>query len=241
MKRRPWALGLAILAQVALLTTVPTLAQDSNPSSAPASPGQRSSARQAMEWSRDRLSELDAAIAVLEQDAAKLQGDGRARAEAALKELRETREAYRIKADDAMANARTWTDAQVADARKSLDENWAAFEAKLDAYLDKIEADLATRRAVLEAEFEARQRAWQRSIDELRAEADKLVAKEKADIETRISVLKAQADQAKARVGRLQEASRGAWETAKRSYADTQKLFFDTYDSIRKSIWDATR
>lgn len=241
MKPRPWALGLAILSQVTLLSGAPTFAQNANPSAAPASQDQLSPARQAMGWSRDRLSELDAAIAVLEQNAAKLQGEARARAEAALKELRNTREAYRVKAEEAMANATTWTDAQVADARKSLDESWTAFQAKLDAYLDKVETDLATRRAVLEAELEARQKAWQKSIDDLRVDTNKLAGKQKADIEARIEALKAQADLAKVRIVRLEGASRETWNTAKRSYTDAQKLFADTYDSIRKSIRDATR
>jgi len=241
MKLRLSAAGLALVAVTAAVVTPTAFAQDTTSQTRPAPQDDRSLARQAVEWSQDRLSELDAAIAVLEQNAAKLQGEARARADAALKTLRERRDAYRARAEEAVANAKTWTDAQVAEARKSLDDTWTAFETARDDYLDAVKADLATRRAVLEAELDARQKAWQKSIDELRVKAAKLAADQRAAIDARIAALKAQADEAKARIGRLQDASAGAWETTKKSYAEAQKLFLDTYASIRKSIEDATK
>lgn len=241
MKLRLFAAGLALVAVTAAVVDPTAFAQDTTSQTRPASQDDRSLARQAVEWSQDRLSELDAAIAILEQNAAKLQGEARARADAALKTLRERRDAYRVRAEEAAANAKTWTDAQVAEARKSLDDTWTAFETARDDYLDAVKADLATRRAVLEAELDARQKAWQKSIDELRVKAAKLGADQRAAIDARIAALKAQADEAKARIGRLQDASAGAWETTKKSYAEAQKLFLDTYASIRKSIEDATK
>ena len=129
----------------------------------------------------------------------------------------------------------------MAAARKSLDDNWAAFQAAQDEYLEATKADLATRRAVLAAELEARQKAWRKSIDDLRVQASKLAADQKAAINARIESLNAQIDEVKARVERLQDASAEAWGTTKKSYADAQKLFSDTYMSIRKSIEDATK
>lgn len=240
MKYWSLALGLAILTQITLLTVPSAFAQA--PTSPPAAkPDEASAARQAIQWSHDRLSELDATIGALERNAAQRKTEARAKAEAALKELRETRDAYRVKAKEAAANARTWTDAKVAEARKSLDESWTSFQTKVDEYLDAVEADLETRKAILEAELEAREKTWQAWIDELRTEAGKLAAQQKADIEARIAALKARADEEKARIGRLREASREAWDTVKQSYADAQKLFSDTYASIRKSIDEAAK
>lgn len=42
-------------------------------------------------------------------------------------------------------------------ARRSLEENWMAFLAARDAYLDAAKLSLATRRDILQAELEARQ------------------------------------------------------------------------------------
>ncbi|GEO87650.1 MULTISPECIES: hypothetical protein [Alphaproteobacteria] len=245
MKLRLSTIGLALVAQTVLFSAPAALAQETTAQTAPATQDDPSLARQALEWSQDRVAELDATIAVLEKEAARLQGDARARAEEVLKALRDRRDAYRIQAEEAVANAGTWTDAQVAEARKSLDDNWAAFQATRDEYLDAAKADIATRRAVLEAEFEARRKAWQESIDELRADAEKLAAEQRTAIDARIAALSTQVDKAKveasARIERLQDASAEAWEKTKQGYADAQKGFLDTYASIRKSIGDATK
>jgi chromosome segregation ATPase len=241
MKRHFRALGLVLAAQTMLFTVPAAFAQDAVSQTQPASQDDPSLTRQALEWSQDRLAELDATIAVIERDVARLQGEARARAEAALKTLREKRDAYRTRADEAVANARTWTDTQVAEARKSIDESWTAFHTARDGYLDAAKADLATRRAVLEAELDARQKAWRKSIDELRARTEKLAADQRAAIDARIAALNAQLDEAKARLGRLQDASDEAWQAVKRDFAETQKRLSDTYASIRKSIEDATK
>lgn len=149
-------------------------------------------------------------------------------------DLRDRRDAYRAQAEEAAANAKTWTDAQVAAAQKSLDDGWTAFQAARDRYLEAAKVDLATRRAILEAELDARQKAWRSSIDELRSKASKLAADQRAAVDARIAALNAQVDKAKARIARLEDASAEAWGKTKKGYADAQNLFFDAYASIRK-------
>ncbi|KPH81396.1 hypothetical protein [Bosea vaviloviae] len=241
MKSLISAIGLALFAQTSLLVVPVAFAQNATGQGQAASQNDPSLARRAVEWSRDRLAELDATIVVLEKESARLQGEARKNADEALKALRDRRDAYRVQAEEAAANASTWTDAQVAAARKSLDDGWAAFQTTRDRYLEAAKVDLATRRAILEAELEARQKAWRNSIDELRAKASKLAADQRAAIDARIAVLNSQVDEAKARIARLEDASAEAWETTKKSYADAQKLFSDTYASIRKTIEDATK
>jgi len=241
MKLRPSVIGVALAALAALSAAPVAFAQDTTGQSQSAPQDDPSLARRAVEWSQDRLAELDASILALEKESARLQSEARTRADEALKALRDRRDAYRTQAEEAAANARTWTDAQIAAARKSLDDNWAAFQATRDRYLEAAKADLATRRAILEAEIEARQKAWQNSIDELRARASKLAADQRAAIDARIAALNAQVDEAKARIARLEDASAEAWEKTKKSYADAQKLFSDTYASIRKTIEDTTK
>jgi hypothetical protein len=232
MRRHSWALGFAVFAQASLLTAPMALARA--PSAPPASGSQEktSGARQAVRWSQDRLAEIDATIAVLERDAARMKAADRQRAEAALKTLRATRATYRTKAATAAANAGAWSDAQVASARRSLDATWIAFEAQRDGYLASANSDLATRRAVLDA----RVAAWQASIDQLRRDAGRLSGEQRAAVDERIAILQAQADEAKARSARLQDASRASWETVKKGSADGQRLFHETYVSVRDSL-----
>jgi len=111
-------------------TTIASLQQDAAK--------QLPAARQALE---DRLSKFNAAIASLEQDFAKQRTAARAEAEAALKELKDVRDAFRAKVKEAQANM---TDGQVAA---------NAFRARVDAYLDAVKADIDTRQAVMQTQF----------------------------------------------------------------------------------------
>lgn len=243
MKSYISAIALALASLAALSPAPIALAQDSSAQTQSAGRDAPSPARQAVEWSQNRLAELDATIALLEEKAAGLQLDAAAKAEETLKALRARRDAYQAQVEDASANAESWTDAQIEQARRSLDESWTGFLADRDAYLDAAKVDLETRRDILEAELEARQNAWRQSLDELRAEAAGLAEDQRAAINARIADLSVEMDKVgddmKARIDRLQIASAEAKETLQQSYADTQELFLETYASIRKSIKEA--
>jgi len=199
MKLRFSTIALALLAQTALLSAPPALAQNAEAQADSAAPQKEPSrVHQALAWSQDRLAQLDANIAALEKDANRLQGEARTKADAALADLRKQRDAYRRRAQDAAANAKNWSDAQVAEARQALDNDWAAFQAARDKYLEESKASIATRRAVLEAELEAQQKA----LAGLRADAAKLAADQRAAIEGRIAALNADVEETKARVSK---------------------------------------
>jgi len=241
MKSYISAIGLALASLAALSPASLALAQNSSAQTQSAERDAPSPARQAVEWSQNRLAELDATIALLEEKATGLQSDAFAKAEEALKVLRARRDAYQAQAEDAFANAESWTDAQIEQARQSLDESWTAFLADRDAYLDAAKVDLETRRDILEAELEARRNAWRQSLEELARRRRQGSAKDqRAAIDARIAELGAEMDKAgdgvKARIDRLQIASTEAKETLQQSYADAQELFLKTYVSIRKSI-----
>jgi hypothetical protein len=239
MDIRKSAASLAILAQVLAFTAPAAVAQDSG--TAPASSEQALVAHRAIQGIQERLAEADATISALEQSAAQLQGEARAKANAALQTLRAKRDAYRAQAKTAVANITSWTKTQAADAEKELDDDWASYQLARDEYLDSVKADLATRQAALNAELDASRQSWRASIEDLRVRAQTLSAEQRAAIDARITALKADADSAKTRIGRLREASGEAWKTAQKSLSDAKTLFDDSYASIRKTIEDAVK
>jgi hypothetical protein len=158
MKLRSRANAFAILASVAAATL------------AHAADGQDQT------WSKDRLSkfdaaivseqdaakrqgatspgqalEIDTAVADLEQDLATRKGDGAARGQVVLNEIRATRDAYRAKLRQLAANATA--DAQAADSRQSPKAASNTFWSQVDAYLDAVDADIATRQAATQTRF----------------------------------------------------------------------------------------
>lgn len=242
MKRRPAMIGIA-----ALLATSPfAVACQPKPTeqlkevqaspSPPAGGDQLSPSRQAIDWSQSRLTEFDATIAAVEARSATVEADTRAAAQRRLEDLRAARDAYRAKAKAAAANADARTDAQVTQARRSLDEDSRAFDVALDGYLNDTKADVVTRQAVLEAQLRARQESTGRAVEDLRERAQTLSASERAKADARITALEAQEKGARQRIGRLRDASEESWKSIKRSSAESRRLFEDTYVSIRQSF-----
>lgn len=240
MSARKLSLCVAALAQATLLLSAPAAFSQSEPppdgQEAPSGP-----AHQAIEWSRERLVELDAVVAELEKHVTQLKEKSRAKADAAIANLKATAEAYRTKAKEVTEKSRAWTQAEIEAANKELNDRWNEFEAETDAYLTEIDADLKVRQAVLKQKLDAQQAAWQRSINELQSRASALASDQRAKIEARIEAIRAQADEAGKRLARLNQARRESWDAAKRGLADAQKVFSDTYQSIKKSIEDATK
>ena len=235
MKLRFSTIASALLVQAALLSVPPTFAQNAKAQAdSAATQKEPSRVHQALAWSQDRLAQLDANITVLEEDASRLRGEARTKADVALADLRKQRDAYRRRAQDAAANANKWSDAQITEARQALDNDWVTFQAARDKYLEESKTSIATQRAVLEAELNAQQKA----LAGLRADATKLAADQRAAIEARIAALNADVEETKARVSK---ASAEVWQTTKKSYGEAQRLFSETYASIRQSIDEAKK
>lgn len=242
MKFNPSALALAMLVQAGI-AIAPAHAQQ-QPSSAAAQKApaaEASTLRQSFDWSQARLAELDAAIAVLEQDLAKRKGDAHAKAATALQELKAKRDAYQAEAAEAAAQARSRSEQELAQARRSLDASWTKAQETKDHYLVVAKTDLATRQELLQAEFDAREKAWKEAIDGLRADAARLSGEQRAAIEPQIEELKASIGKEKSRAARLRDASAQAWTSAKQSYAEAQQNFAKTYASIQESITEAAK
>jgi len=158
MQLRSCAYGLAIFASLAL----PAIASSSA----------YSAECQDLSWSKDQLSkfdaavaseqgatkqiaatkpsEIDAAIASLEQDLSTRKGEAAAKGETMLKEIRAGRDAYQVRRNQPATRVMS---AATADAGRSADETASALWAKVDAYLDAVNADISTRQAATQAKF----------------------------------------------------------------------------------------
>lgn len=188
-----------------------------------------------------RLSEIDATIAALEKDASKLDSDARARADATLQKLRATREAYRAAIEGALADSRQMTEEQIAQTRTALDERWNEFERDVEGYFATVNSEIAVQKVVFQARLEAEQLYWQQEIADLKASATTVAAEQRAAIEAKIADLQAQANSAKERLTKLQQAGNEAWSALRDGLADAHLLFDKTYDAIRTAIEHAKK
>jgi len=195
----------------------------------------------AIDWTRERLSEIDATIATLEENARTLSNDARLRAEATLEKLRATRDAYRAEVERALADSQTRTQAQIAESQAALQGRWDAFEQDVEAYFTTVNSEVAVRKAVFEARLQAQLRHWQQAIDDLKASAATVAAEQRAALDARIAELQAQVDAAKARLAEVRQAGDAVWSDLRNSLADARRLFDRTYESVKATIDRARR
>jgi len=189
-----------------------------------------------VDWAKERLSEIDAAITILEEQASNLHDDARKRADDALEKLRTTREAYRAEIEGALADGRQKTEAQISETRAVLDARWNEFEHDLGGYLDTINSDVALRKAVFEARMNAEGQYWRRAIAELKTSATNVATEQRAAIEARIAELQGDAEAAKARLGKLEQAGGETWSALRDGLTDASQLFDKTNDAVRTAI-----
>ncbi len=226
----------AILTQAALAFTPPPIpASERGPSSGLVLV-QAQPAHAAIGWAKERLSEIDATITTLEEDSRKLDSDARARADATLQKLRTTRDAYRAEVERAAADTGQKTQAQIAETRAALEKRWNEFELGVGQYLTSVNSEVGIRRAVFQARLEAEQRSWAQAIDDLKKSATSAAAQQRAAIDAQITQLGVQADTAKARLAKLEQAGNETWSALRDSLADARGVFDKTYDAIQTAI-----
>ncbi|MCW5735894.1 MAG: hypothetical protein KIS73_17320 [Enhydrobacter sp.] len=227
--------GFALAIQAAVLV-IPYGAVAQGKASTAESQTDPSGARGAIDWAKSRLSEIDATIATLEQDARKVGSDVRAGANTILQRLRATRNGYHAEIERAAADTRETTEARVSEMRAALDSRWNDFERDVEEYLTTVDAQIAVRKAVFEARLKAAQLYWDRAISDLRKSAGNMAADQWAALEARVAELKAQSDAARARLVKLEEAGSGMWSALRDGLTEARLLFDKTHDSIRTAI-----
>jgi DNA repair exonuclease SbcCD ATPase subunit len=193
-------------------------------------------AHAAIEWAKERLLEIDATVATLEEDAGKLHDDIRKRADEIIAKLRATRDAYGAKIEGVLADGRQQTESMVAETRAALETQWSAFERDLEGYLTSINSEIALRKEVFQARMKAEEAYWRQRIADLKASTSSVAAKRRAALEARIAAVQAEADAAKARLARLQQAGGDAWSALRDGLAEARGVFDKTYEAVRGAI-----
>jgi hypothetical protein len=189
-----------------------------------------------IEWAKARLSEIDATIKTLEQNANKLNNDARKQADENLQKLRTIREAYRAKIEGTFADARQQTEAQIGETRAALEARWNEFEHDLDGYLATINSEVSLRRAVFLARVKAEELYWQQTIAELKTSVTAVAVERRAAIEAKIAELQASADAAKTRLATLDQAGGEAWSALRDGLTDARRAFDKTQEAVRTAI-----
>jgi len=196
---------------------------------------EQSSMHAYLNWTKERIDEMDAALASLEAKAGQLKAESKPKSDQLLAELKKRRDEFQAAVQAAAKKQAEAAEAAWQQASKQLQSQWVAFEAQVKTYFDGIGQQVGQQQAMFQGVAAAQMKAWHEAADKLHAEATKSAAARRADIDAAIKQMKADASEAEARLQKVKQAGSESWSAMSAALAETRKIF----DQANQAAWDA--
>jgi len=192
---------------------------------------EQSSMHSYLEWTKQRIDEMDAVLASLESRTGQMQAESKAKAGQLVADLKQRRDAFQAKAKTQAEGG----EAALKAAKAELDVQWNGFEAQVKAYFETVAKQVDQQQATFRQAAAAQAKAWSEAAGRFHAEATKLAAAKRSDIDAAVSQVKAQAAQADAAVAKLKQSGNESWTALSGALAESRKAF----DRATHEAWDA--
>lgn len=192
---------------------------------------QQSSMYLYLNWAKERIDEMDAALASLEAKASQVKADSKVKAEQTIADLKKRR-------DDFQACVKSQADAGEAAwarTRRQLESQWNGFEARVKTYFESAGKQIELQRATFGQVAAAQVKAWHEAADRLQDATSKLAAAKRSEIDAAVKQMKADATEAEARLQKMKQAGTESWTALSGALAETRKAF----DQANRTAWDA--
>jgi hypothetical protein len=174
-----------------------------------------------LNWAKERIDEMDAALASLESKAGEVQADARGKAAELRAQMTKKRDDFRETVKkQAEANEAAWT-----KAKAQLDSDWTAFEGELTKYVDNFGSQLKQQQATFKAQADAQVRAWNEAAEKFRDAGKQFATERQGEIEASAKRMEADAATAQAKLQKLNEAGAQSWSVFMGALKETRANF----------------
>lgn len=192
----------------------------------------QSSAHFFLNWAKERIDEMDAALASLEAKASQLKAEAKAKADQLIADLKNRRDEFQAKAKaQAEASEATWQ-----AAKTQLESQWNGFEAQIKTYFETVGKQIEQQQTTFQDIAAAQVKAWREAADKFNDAATKVAADKRADIDAAVKQMKAEAAEAEARLQKLKQAGSESWAALSGALAETRAAFDHADDAARKAF-----
>ena len=186
-----------------------------------------------LNWTKERLDEMDATLASLEAKASQLRADAKATAEQSIGDLKKRRNEFQTKAKaQAEASESAWH-----AAKTQLKSQWSGFEAQVKIYFETVGKQVEQQQSTFRDIAAAQVKAWREAADKFHGAATKVATEKRANVDTAIKQMRADAVEADARLQKLKQAGSESWTALSDALAESRKAF----DQANQRAWDAFR
>ena len=194
---------------------------------------QQSSMHFYLNWTKERIDEMDAALASLEAKASQVQADSKVKADQFIADLKKRRDEFQATAKKQAAEG----DAAWQRTKTQLESQWHGFEAEVKTYFDTFGKQIEQQQATFRDVAAAQVKAWREAADKLHQEATKVAAAKRADVDVAVKQMKADAAQAEAHFQKLKQAGKESWTALSAALTGSRKAF----DRANQQAWDALK
>ena len=185
-----------------------------------------------LNWAKERIDEMDAALTSLEGKIGEVNADLRIKANQTLADLRKKRDEFRDAVKkQAEANEATWT-----SAKTQLEADWARFETDVQKYVDSFGKQVKQQQATFKLQADAQLKAWREAADKFQAAAAGLAAERRSEIDATVTRMKADAAVADEKLKNLQEAGTESWSVLMAALTETRAVFDRANQSAREAF-----
>lgn len=186
-----------------------------------------------LNWTKERIDEMDAALASLEVKASQAKADSKEKADEIIADLKKRRDEFQaLLKTQAESGEAAW-----ARAKTELDKQWNGFEAQVQTYFESAGKQVEQQQATFKDIAAAQAKAWSEAADKFKLAAGNVAAARRADLEAALQQMKSDASEAEARLQKLNQAGSESWSVLSTALAESRKAF----DHANQSVWDALR
>ena len=184
-----------------------------------------------LNWAKERIDEMDAALASFEVKASQVQAESRVKADQLFDDLKKKRDEFKAEfKKQAEAGEAAWV-----GIRADLETKWSAFEKEVQAYLALAGKQIEQQKVTFAGVAAAQIKAWHEAADKLRDAATKVTTDRRADLDAALKQMKADASEAEARFQKLKLAGSESWSALGTALAESRTAF----DRANQAAWEA--
>lgn len=189
-----------------------------------------------LNWTKERIDEMDATLACLESKVAEMGAESRANADQFISDLRHKRTEFEntVKKQGEEGGA-AW---EAIKAR--LESQWKSFEIEIDKYFETFGKDIKQQQAVFQSQVTAQMNAWRETADKFHAAAADFASERRKDIDTTVSRMRAEAAAAQDKLQKLAGAGTESWSALSAALAETRAVFDRANQTARDAFKRAT-
>jgi len=174
-----------------------------------------------LNWAKERLDEMDAALASLEVRVGEVQADTRLRASEMLADLREKRNIFQ----DAISKQAGAGEAAWIDAKVKLDSVWISFEAQVKQYVETFAQQVEQQQATFKRQADAQLKAWRAAAGRLDRDANEFAAERRSEVEATVKRMTADAAAAEEKLRKFSQAGTQSWSAMTAALTEKRAAF----------------